>query len=215
VASATSSATKQVSVAVHELDELALPPQYIEERWYAAQTCANHEKRVQEQLLQRAVTSYLPLYSSVRRWKDRRVKLDLPLFPGYVFVRLALRDRLQILQVPSVVRLVGFSGHPTPLPDQEIDALRQGLDHSLPMEPHPYLKTGQRVRVTAGPLAGLEGILLRRKKTSRIVISLDLIMRSAAIEIDVTDVMPLPSYRLCASGIDQTQRKDSPPDVDE
>ena len=168
-----------------------LPAEYLEERWYAAQTCANHEKRVQEQLRQRTVEAYLPLYASMRRWKDRRVNLELPLFPGYVFVRLALRDRLLVLQTPSVVRLVGFGGLPTALPDQEIDSLRQGLARDLRMEPHPYLKVGQRVRVKTGPLHGLEGILVRKKKVSRFVISLDLIMRSVAVEIDVADLEPV------------------------
>ena len=168
-----------------------LPPEFLQARWYAAQTCANHEKRVQEQLHLRTVESYLPVYASVRRWKDRSVRLALPLFPGYVFVRLALRDRLQVLQTPSVVRLVGFGGQPTPLANQEIDALRQALAHDLRIEPHPFLKVGQRARVIAGPLQGLEGILVRRKKVSRFVISLDLIMRSVAVEIDVTELEPV------------------------
>jgi len=168
-----------------------LPAEYLEERWYAAQTYANHEKRVLEQLSQRSVEAYLPLYASVRRWKDRRVRLDLPLFPGYVFVRLALRDRLRTLQTPGVVRLVGFGGQPTALPDQEIDALRQGLARAIRIEPHPYLKVGRRVRVTTGPLQGLEGILARKKNSSRFVISLDLIMRSVAAEIDVAELEPV------------------------
>jgi transcription antitermination factor NusG len=166
-------------------------PDCLEERWYAAQTCANHEKRVQEQLLQRTVDAYVPVYASVRRWKDRRVKLQLPLFPGYVFVRLALRDRLQVLQTPSVVRLVGFGGQPAALPDREIDALRQGLAREMHLEPHPYLKVGQRVRVTAGPLEGLVGILVRRKNVARLIVSFDLIMRSVAVEINQAEVEPI------------------------
>jgi transcription antitermination factor NusG len=174
-----------------QTDAAPLPSTSLEERWYAAQTCANHEKRVQEQLRQRAVDAYLPVYASVRRWKDRRVTLDLPLFPGYVFVRLALRDRLSVLQTPSVVRLVGFGGQPAALPDQEIEALRHGLTGKMRIGPHPYLKVGQRVRVKTGPLQGLEGILVRQKKSSRFVISLDLIMRSVAVEIDVAELEPV------------------------
>src|SRR6202051_4240062 len=86
--------------------------EYFEPHWYAAYTCANHEKGVTQQLERRSVECFLPLYESVRRWKDRRVRLQPPLFPGYVFVRLALCDRLQVLEIPSVVRLVGFDGHP-------------------------------------------------------------------------------------------------------
>ena len=169
-------------------DSGSLASEYLQPRWYAAQTCANHEKRVFEQLEQRTVEAYLPRYTSVRRWKDRQVRLELPLFPGYVFVHLALRDRLQVLQTPSVVRLVGFGGHPASLPDQEIDQLRQGLAREIRFEPHPYLKVGQRVRVTTGPLQGLEGILVRKKNVSRLVVSLDLIMRSVAVEIDAADL---------------------------
>src|SRR5580704_136550 len=99
--------------------------------WYAAYTSANHEKKVSVELGCRSVESFLPLYSSVRRWKDRRVQLQLPLFPGYVFVRLALRDRLRVVQIPSVVRLVGFGGLPTALPDTEIEILQSGFSQSL------------------------------------------------------------------------------------
>src|SRR5215470_10036357 len=94
-------------------DEVVLPDSYLEPRWYAAHLCANHEKRVAAELNARNVENFLPLYSSVRRWKDRRVNLQLPLFPGYLFVRLPLRDRLRVLQIPSVVRLVGFGGSPS------------------------------------------------------------------------------------------------------
>ncbi len=171
-------------------ETVVLPAEYLLPRWYAVQTCANHEKRVLEQLGQRTVEAYLPLYESVRRWKDRRMRLELPLFPGYVFVHLELRDRLRVLQTPSVVRLVGFGGQPAALPDQEIEALRHGLTHKLRLEPHPYLKVGNRVRVRTGPLQGLEGILVRKKNGSRFVISMDLIMRSVAAEIDVAELEP-------------------------
>src|SRR3979411_833139 len=95
--------------------------------WYAAYTSANHEKRVAQQLGLRLVEHFVPLYESVRRWKDRKVRLELPLFPGYVFVRLVVRDRLQVLQVPGVARLVGFNGLPCALPDSEMEALKAGL----------------------------------------------------------------------------------------
>ena len=167
------------------------PATYFEPRWYAAYTRANHEKRVTEQLAQRAVEHFLPLYESMRRWKDRRVRLHLPLFPGYVFVRLALRDRLQVLEIPSVVRLVGFNGHPTPLPETEIGAIRNLLAQGHCAEPHPFMRVGRRVRVVSGPLEGLEGIIVRKKNRSRFVLSLDLIQRSIAVEVDLGDVEPL------------------------
>jgi transcription antitermination factor NusG len=158
--------------------------------WYAAYTSANHEKRVADQLEVRSVEHFVPLYESVRQWKDRRMKLQLPLFPGYVFVRLALRDRLRVLQVPGVARLVGFNGLPCALPDSEIEALKAGLASGIRAEPHPYLTIGRRVRVRAGSLAGLEGILVRRKNGARFVISLDLIQRSVAVEVDALELEP-------------------------
>ncbi len=168
-----------------------LPENYSEPRWYAAYTNANHEKRVAIQLEQRSVEHFLPLYESVRRWKDRRVQLDIPLFPGYVFVRTSLKARLRVLEIPSVVRLVGFNGLPTALPDAEIAPLRNILAHPLHAEPHPYLTVGRRVRIVRGPFEGIEGILIRKKGTLRVVLSINLIMRSAAIEVDSMDVEPL------------------------
>jgi len=159
--------------------------------WYAAYTCANHEKRVATQLSARSVEYFLPLYQSVRRWRDRQVQLELPLFPGYVFVRLALRDRLRVLQIPSVARLVGFSGSPTPLPEAEIEALRAGLEGGARALPHPYLKVGRRVRINAGPFEGLEGVLIRKKNELRFLISLDLIQRSILLDIEASSVAPI------------------------
>lgn len=163
-----------------------LPTEYWEPRWYAAYTNANHEKRVSEQLEAREVEHFLPSYTSVRRWKDRRVTLQLPLFPGYVFVYIALRDRLRVLQITGLARLVGFGGTPTALPHGEIDALRAGLVSGVRAEPHPYLNVGRRVRVKHGPLAGLDGVLLRWKGHWRVVVSLDLIQRSVGVDVDAS-----------------------------
>jgi transcription antitermination factor NusG len=168
----------------------ALPEQFVAPHWYAAYTCSNQERQVAAQLAARSVESFLPLYASLRRWKDRRVALELPLFPGYVFVRLALQDRLRVLQIPTVVRLVGFGGLPTALPDSEMEIIRSGLSHSLRAQPHPFLTVGRRVRITAGPFAGLEGVLKRKKSGLRVVVSLDLIQRSVAVDVDASDVEP-------------------------
>jgi transcription antitermination factor NusG len=158
--------------------------------WYATYTCANHEKQVAAQLQSRALECFLPLYRSVRRWKDRRVTLDLPLFPGYLFVRIARRDRVRVLQIPSVVHLVSFSGQPVSIPDDEMDRLRKGLSHSLSAEPHPFLTAGRRVTIIRGPLAGCEGILRRKKNNFRLVISIDLIRSACAVDVDAADVQP-------------------------
>src|SRR6266567_4547778 len=160
----------------------------LEERWYAAYTCANHEKCVAAELRARNVEHFLPLYTSVRRWRDRRVQLELPLFPGYVFARLALRNRLRVLQIPSVVRLVGFKGLPTALPDEEMETLRSGLGCGLRAQPHPFLTGGRRVNITAGPFAGLQGILLRRKGRYRVVLSVEMIQRSIVVDVDTADL---------------------------
>jgi transcription antitermination factor NusG len=158
--------------------------------WYALYTWPRHEKCVAHQIEQRSISCFLPLYRSTRRWKDRRKEMELALFPGYVFVRLAWQDHLRVLQLPSVVHLVSFQGRPAVLPDAEIEQLRERLAHGH-MQPHPYLCVGRRVRVCAGPLAGLEGIIVRRKDRCRIVFSVDLLMRSVAVEIDENDVEPL------------------------
>ena len=174
--------------------------------WYAAYTCANHEKHVAEQLGIRSVEHFVPLYESVRRWKDRKVRLQLPLFPGYVFVRLALSDRLRVLQVPGVARLVGFNGLPCALPDSEIEALKAGLASGVRAEPHPFLTVGRRARVKAGPLAGMEGVLVRKKNGARFVISLDLIMRSVAVDVDALELEPCGSGERQAAGESVLQR---------
>lgn len=170
------------------LEQRSLPLDYIEPRWYAAYTSANHEKRVAEQLKLRSVEHFLPLYDLVRQWKDRRMKLQLPLFPGYVFVHLALRDRPRVLQSPGVVHLVSFDGHPAPLPEEDIQGIRNCLSHGYQVAPHPYLRAGRRVRVKAGALEGLEGTILRRKNGTRLVLSFDLIMRSLTVEVDESDL---------------------------
>lgn len=160
-------------------------------RWYAAYTCANHEKGVARQLEVRSVEFYLPLYEKLSRWKDRRVRVHLPLFSGYVFVRMALEEKLRVLQIPGVVRLVGFNGQPTALPNEEMEALRNSLASKLCVEPHPFLSIGRRVLIRSGPLAGLQGILIRKKGSFRFVLSLELIQRSIAVDVDGADVLPV------------------------
>src|SRR6266849_5606754 len=115
----------------------------------------------------------------------------MPLFPVYVFVRLALVDRLRVLQVPSVVRLVGFSGHPSALPDEEIEGLKRGLACGVRAEPHPFLTVGRRVKIKSGPFAGLEGVPKRKRSNLKVVVSLNLIERSVSVEISDADLAPI------------------------
>jgi len=157
-------------------------------QWYALYTAPRHEKQVADRINRQGISCFLPLYRSMRRWKDRRKELSLVLFPGYVFVRMALQNRFRVLQLPGAVRLVSFNGQPAPLPEDEIENLRSRLVGSNNIEPHPYLTAGRHVRVRSGPLQGLEGIILRTKDRCRIVLSIHLIMRSLAVEVDDGDL---------------------------
>jgi transcription antitermination factor NusG len=161
-------------------------------QWYAVYTRPRHEKRIKEQLDNRSLESFLPLYEVVHRWKDRRVRVSLPLFPGYLFVRISLTEhRLPLVTVPGVVNLVGRPGCPSPIDEPEIEALLLCSARGHRMMPHPYLAVGGRVRVRNGPLADLEGILIRKKGKSRLVLSIKLITRSVAVEVDDGDVVPV------------------------
>lgn len=165
-------------------------PNPIQPHWYAVYTRSRHEKTVAEQLLRKSVDHFLPLYETVRKWKNGRAKVHLPLFPGYLFVHIPLGERLQVLQVPGVVQLVGSSGVPLALPQDEIETIRAALTKGLQVHPHPYLKVGSRVRISSGPLEGLHGILLRKKGKLRFVLSVDLIRRSISIDVDASEVEP-------------------------
>lgn len=161
-----------------------------ETRWYAAYTRSRHEKSVYEQLAKKNVETFLPIYKTVHRWKNGDHSVELPLFPSYTFVRIALRDQLQVLKVGGVVGLVCMDRKPCPLDDGEIEKLRHALASEIRAMPHPYLTAGRRVRITAGPLSGVEGILLRRKGMLRMVISIDLIQRSVIADVQTAWLEP-------------------------
>jgi transcription antitermination factor NusG len=158
------------------------------ENWYALCTCPRHEKRLAEEIRRRDLSCFLPLYRSIRRWKDRRKELEMVLFPGYLFVRMALANKLRVLQLPGALRLVSFNGQPAALPPGEIESLQNRLSHGSKLEPHPYLRRGRRVRIRRGPLEGFEGIVVRRKDSCRVVFSIDLIMRSVSVEVAALDL---------------------------
>ena len=156
--------------------------------WYALYTHPRHEKVVARQLEERCVEAFLPLYRARRRWKDRRKEVDLALFPSYVFIRIGEQQKLQVLKVSGALNVVSFNGKMAPMPERQIEALRHALEKRIYAEPCPYLKVGRKVRVKAGPLAGAEGILSRKKDKFRVVISVEALMRSVAIEVDSTDL---------------------------
>lgn len=167
---------------------------YSYEGWQAVYTTPRHEKRVAQHLELRQVEHFLPTYSSQRRWKDgSKVTLELPLFPGYLFVRIVRRQRVRVLEVPGVVCIVGGTGRlPAVLPDEQIQALRIGLpEHHA--EPHPLLVAGQRGRIRSGSLAGMEGVVVRLRGSFRVVLTVDMIMQSIAIEVDANNLEILPS----------------------
>jgi transcription antitermination factor NusG len=165
----------------------------VESLWYAGYTCARHEKRVAEQLRDRAIEHFLPLYETIHRWKNGRHRVQLPLFPGYIFVRIRLSEKLRVLQIPGFVNLVGFGGVPYPLPESEIAGMREALNSGVLAEPHPYLTVGTRVEIVSGPMQGMSGILLRMHGQCRVVLSIDLIMRSIVVDVDASEVVPLRS----------------------
>jgi transcription antitermination factor NusG len=160
-------------------------------KWYAAYTYAHHEKRVAGQLRERSIAYFLPLYKVVHRWQNgHAADLQLPLFPGYVFVRLAKAERTCVLGITSVVRLVGSGTGPIAIPNSEIETLRNGLSSALDAVPYPFLTVGTRVRIRKGPFSGAEGFLIKRKRKCRVVISLEAIMRSVAVEVHASEVEP-------------------------
>jgi transcription antitermination factor NusG len=164
----------------------------IAQRWYAAYTSPRHEKRVEQHLSLRGVEHYLPIYSAPRKWKNGvKVLLDLPLFPGYIFVRINQMERVRVLEVPGVLAIVGrTASEMVALPENEVEALRSGL-HLRQVEPHPHLTVGHRVRIRSGALAGMEGIVVRKKSSLRVVLTMDLIMQSVSVEVDGSELEQL------------------------
>jgi len=160
-----------------------------EPRWYVLFVRSNQEKRVAQRLSSRNVEHYLPCYESLRQWQDRRVRLEIPLFPGYVFVRLPLLERLKVLTLPNVVSLVGPKHSPAAISEDEIAWIKQGIEHGK-VEPHPYLEAGERVVISSGILAGLEGVVLRMKNSTRVVVSLKSISRAFVVEVDRACIEP-------------------------
>lgn len=159
--------------------------------WNAVYTRHQHEKTVAENLTGNGFEVFLPTYNVIRQWADRKKCISLPLFPSYVFVRDALRRSFKILTLPGVHSLVTFAGRPAPIPDSEIDGIRKAVESKYPVEPHPFLRCGDWVRVRRGALAGLEGILVRKKDSCRLILSLELLGRSVAVEVDAFSIQPL------------------------
>jgi transcription antitermination factor NusG len=159
--------------------------------WFALRVKSRAEKIVSTIARHKGFEEFLPLYQSRRRWSDRFQSVELPLFPGYVFCRLNPEFRLPVLTIPGVMNFVGIGKVPAPIDDAEIAAIQKAIGSGLLAQPYPFLEVGQRVRLEEGPLAGLEGFLVEVRKQQRIVVSLSLLKRSVAVEIDRHWVRPL------------------------
>ncbi len=159
--------------------------------WYAIQTRPRHEKRVAEQLRSQSLEAFLPVHRCRHKWKNGVwADLELPLFPSYLFGRIAMGERIRLLRLPGILGFAASTAHPTAIPEEEIDALRRITDN-MRAEPHPFLNLGDRVRIVAGPLAGMEGILSRHKQGYRLILSIEIIMRSVAVEVSQFEIEPV------------------------
>jgi transcription antitermination factor NusG len=160
-------------------------------QWYAVWTRSRHERTVHDQLADRGIAAFLPTVARWSRWKDRRKRVEWPLFPGYCFARFSSDHRLAVLTCSGVVSIVSFDGVPAPVPPEQIDGIRRLVESTLPFDPCPLLKTGARVEVVHGPLKGVVGRLTRKGSQARLVLAVDLIGRGASVEVDAADVREL------------------------
>jgi transcription antitermination factor NusG len=162
-------------------------------RWYALYTRSRFEKKMLGELTDRKVEVFLPMREVLSRWKDRKKRIWIPLFPGYIFVNHVdtPENRLRVLNVPGAVRFVGLEGHADPIPEEQIQYVRRFLESNIAIDPYPYIQVGSRVEVIAGPLKGIQGILVKKRGRFRFVLQVDLIRQAVSVEIDASDVRPL------------------------
>ncbi len=156
--------------------------------WYALHTRHQHESKVAAALEFKGITAFLPTYKVSRRWNDRIKLLAMPLFPGYVFATDIERRKLDILTTPGVASIVSVAGVPAEIPTTEIETIRRTIQCRANIEPHEYLKSGETVRVACGPLAGLEGVLVRKRDNVRLIVAINLLGRAAAVQIDIANL---------------------------
>jgi transcription antitermination factor NusG len=186
------------SVKVHM--EIGVETENITNRWYALRVRSRHENTVATHLQARGYESFLPLYKCKRRWSDRFKEIDLPLFDGYVFCRFNPLNRLPVLAVPGVVHVVGVARNPLPIDDTEIAAIQTAVKSGLPRQPWPFLEIGHTVKIEHGPLCGAEGILLGFRGNRRLVLSVTLLQRSVAVQVDESWVQPIREQRRTCVG---------------
>ena len=170
-----------------ELPEVSLK-RASDENWFALWTRSRHEQVVREQLEQKRIETFLPTVTRWSRWKDRKKKIDWPLFPGYCFARFDPRERLPVLKCTGVVSIISFEGEPAPIPEPEIDGIRRLVQSDLAYDPCPMIREGMMVEVVHGPLTGVIGRLVRKNDKARLVLSVDLIGQAVSVEVDAADV---------------------------
>ena len=178
--------------------------------WNAVYTRHQHEKIIAASLERCGFEAFFPTYTVIRQWTDRKKRVSLPLFPCYVFLRSCIEERWKILAMPGVHSLVMFAGSPASISASEIEAIRKAVESKLRVEPHPFLRCGDWVRIKSGPLADLEGILVRKRGSYRLILSLELLGKSVAVEVDAFSVRPL-GYRPATSLMLSTRAKISVP----
>jgi transcription antitermination factor NusG len=167
---------------------LVEPARHTESQWFALWTRSRHEQVVREQLEQKSIETFLPTIPRWSRWKDRKKRIEWPLFPGYCFARFVARDRLPVLKCSGIVTIVSVEGEPAPIPEHEIEGIRRLVQSDLAYDPCPLIKEGMLVEVVHGPLKGVVGRLVRKSEKARLVLSVDLIGQAVSVEVDAADV---------------------------
>jgi len=168
-------------------------PGLLKPQWYALYTRSRFEKKMLTELTDRQIEVFLPMREILSRWKDRKKRIWIPLFPGYIFVNQVdtPENRYRVLNIPGAVRFVGLEGHANPIPEEQIESVRRFLEVNIAIDPYPYMQVGSRVEVIAGPLKGIQGILVEKRGRFRFVIQVDLIRQAVSVEIDASDVRPV------------------------
>ena len=161
--------------------------------WYAVYLKSRHEFKAEKKLLEKDIETFLPVIERIRQWKDRKKVVSFPLFSGYIFVNIPdnYNSMLSILKTPGVVRFLTLEGKPSPIPEEQIISLKKLIENNEQIDPHPYISEGQQVRITSGPLAGVEGTLIEKLNHNFLVLSIDLIKQGAAVKIDAYDIEPV------------------------
>jgi transcription antitermination factor NusG len=164
--------------------------------WYALTVKHQHEKTIEAALVYKGFEAFSPMYRSRRQWSDRTKEIELPLFSGYIFCRFPYGAKARVLNTPAVSHVVAFGGRPAAVADADIEAIRAIVNSELPVRPWPHLKPGDRVRVERGPLRGVEGVLVQEKNARELVVSVELLQRSIAVQVDATSVVPFAGVHL-------------------